>query len=62
MNDRMIPPPAEQFMATRINARTISVPSIHATMVSHPEHIGEFILGAANELHASIADEAAVHA
>ncbi len=23
MNDRMIPPPAEQFMATRINARTI---------------------------------------
>jgi hypothetical protein len=31
-------------------------------MVSHPEDIGEFILGAANELHASIADEAAVHA
>jgi pimeloyl-ACP methyl ester carboxylesterase len=62
MNDRMIPPPAEQFMAIRINARTISVPSSHASMVSHPEDIGEFILGAANELHASIADEAAVHA
>jgi pimeloyl-ACP methyl ester carboxylesterase len=62
MNDRMIPPPAEQFMATRINARTISVPSSHASMVSHPEDIGGFILGAANELHASIADEAAVHA
>jgi pimeloyl-ACP methyl ester carboxylesterase len=62
MNDRMIPPPAEQFMATRINARIISVPSSHASMVSHPEDIGEFILGAANELHASIADEATVHA
>jgi pimeloyl-ACP methyl ester carboxylesterase len=62
MNDRMIPPPAEQFMATRINARTVSVPSSHASMVSHPEDIGEFILGAANELHASISDEAAVHA
>ena len=62
MNDRMIPPPAEQFMATRINARTISVPASHASMVSHPEEISEFILGAANELHASIADETAVHA
>jgi pimeloyl-ACP methyl ester carboxylesterase len=62
MNDRMIPPPAEQFMATRINARTITVPSSHASMVSHPEEISEFILSAANELHASIADETMVHA
>ncbi len=61
MNDRMIPPPAEQFMATRINARTITVPASHASMVSHPEEISEFILGAANELHASIADETMVH-
>lgn len=62
MNDRMIPPPAEQFMATRINARTITVPASHASMVSHPEDISEFILGAAKELHASFADETAVHA
>ena len=62
MNDRMIPPPAEQFMATRINARTITVPASHASMVSHPEDISEFILGAAKELHASIEDESAVHA
>ncbi|HEV3221271.1 MAG TPA: alpha/beta hydrolase [Puia sp.] len=61
MNDRMIPPPAEQFMATRINARTITIPASHASMVSHPENISEFILGAAKELHASFADEAAVH-
>jgi len=62
MNDRMIPPPAEQFMATRINARTITVPASHASMVSHPEDISEFILGAAKELHASIKYESAVHA
>jgi len=62
MNDRMIPPPAEQFMAMRINARTITVPASHASMVSHPEDISEFILGAAKELHASIKDESAVHA
>jgi pimeloyl-ACP methyl ester carboxylesterase len=62
MNDRMVPPQAEQFMATRINARTITVPASHASMVSHPEDISEFILGAAKELHASITDETAVHA
>jgi pimeloyl-ACP methyl ester carboxylesterase len=60
MNDRMIPPPAEQFMATRINARTITIPASHASMVSHPEDISEFILVAAKELHASIADETAI--
>jgi pimeloyl-ACP methyl ester carboxylesterase len=62
MNDRMIPPPAEQFMATRINARTITVAASHASMVSHPEDIGEFIIGASIELHASITDETEVHA
>jgi pimeloyl-ACP methyl ester carboxylesterase len=53
--DRMIPPEAEQFMAHRINAKTISLPSGHASMVSHAEEIADFILDAAYSLSASIA-------
>jgi len=49
--DRMIPPPAEQFMAQRINPKgMISLPSSHASMVSHPNEIAELILSAAKEL------------
>jgi pimeloyl-ACP methyl ester carboxylesterase len=60
MNDRMIPPQAEQFMAQRINARTITVPSSHASLVSHPEEISDFILSAVKELHASTAEAASM--
>ena len=59
-NDRMIPPQAEQFMAQRINARTIAVPASHASLVSHPEEISDFILGAVKELHASTAEAASM--
>ena len=52
MEDRMIPAPAEQFMAQRINARTITLPSSHVSMLSHPEEIADFILSAAEELTA----------
>lgn len=49
--DRMIPPPAEQFMAQRINAKsTISLPAGHASMVSHPVEIADLILSAAGQL------------
>ena len=62
LNDRMVPPEAEQFMAKRINANTISFPSSHASLVSHPKEIAEFILSAARELaHATVGEEA-VHA
>ena len=61
LNDRMVPPEAEQFMAKRINANTISLPSSHASLVSHPKEIAEFIMSAARELaHADVGE--AVHA
>ena len=50
LNDRMIPPQAEQFMAERINARTISLLSSHASLVSHPKDVADFILDAATEI------------
>jgi pimeloyl-ACP methyl ester carboxylesterase len=61
-NDRMIPPPAEHFLAQRIGARTISLPSSHVAMVSHPKEITEFILGAANEIAASTVEADSMHA
>jgi pimeloyl-ACP methyl ester carboxylesterase len=54
-NDRMIPPEAEQFMANRINAKTISLPLSHASTVSHPQAIADFILDAADSLAVSVA-------
>ena len=49
--DRMIPPAAEKFMAERLKAKeTISLPSSHVSMVSHPNEIAEFILKAAKEV------------
>jgi pimeloyl-ACP methyl ester carboxylesterase len=60
-NDRMIPPQAEQFMAQRIKAKTISLASSHASMVSHPKEIGNFILGAAEEIMESVVGEEAMH-
>jgi pimeloyl-ACP methyl ester carboxylesterase len=62
LNDRMVPPEAEQFMAKRINANTISLPSSHASLVSHPKEIADFILSAAKELAETAVGEAAVHA
>lgn len=35
-NDLMIPPSLQQMFASRMRARTISVPSSHASIVSHP--------------------------
>jgi pimeloyl-ACP methyl ester carboxylesterase len=62
LNDRMIPPPAEQFMAQRINARVISLSSSHASLVAHPKEVADFILNAANDIYASSGAEEAVHA
>ncbi len=59
LNDRMVPPQAEQFLAQRIGAKTISLPSSHASMVSHPDEIIDFILSAAEEV--SVSAEAAMH-
>lgn len=48
--DRMIPPPAEQFMAERIKANTITLHASHCSLVSMPHDIAEFVLSAAEEI------------
>jgi len=49
-NDAMIPPDAERLFAKRVNARkTISLPSSHASLVSHPTEITALIEEAAHE-------------
>jgi pimeloyl-ACP methyl ester carboxylesterase len=45
-SDHMIPPDAERQFANRINATTISINSSHASLVSHPDEIAQFILNA----------------
>ena len=43
-NDRLIPPETEKFMAERIKARkTITLPSSHASVATHPNEIVELI-------------------
>lgn len=60
-NDRMIPPGAEQFMASRMKAKVISLPASHVSMVSHPEEIADFILQAAKEAVGSTMMEATLN-
>ncbi|MEO5564350.1 MAG: alpha/beta hydrolase [Chitinophagaceae bacterium] len=57
--DRMIPPPAQQFMGERIKAKIVFLPSSHTPMVSHPEEIADIIMQgakAAVEAMAFVAD------
>lgn len=46
-NDQMIPPPAQEFMAKRMNATQRSIPASHASMVAHPKEVAEIIMLAA---------------
>ncbi|PTR32487.1 pimeloyl-ACP methyl ester carboxylesterase [Luteibacter sp. OK325] len=46
-NDMMIPPQAEAFFAKRMNAKTVTIPSSHASPVSHPDEVAELIEQAA---------------
>ncbi|WP_158807028.1 alpha/beta fold hydrolase [Beijerinckia sp. L45] len=48
-NDLMIPPEAEAAFAQKIKATTITIPSSHASPVSHPKEIAAFIEQAACE-------------
>jgi pimeloyl-ACP methyl ester carboxylesterase len=41
--DRMIPPSAQQQLATRANARTTEVAASHAVMISHPTEVASVI-------------------
>jgi pimeloyl-ACP methyl ester carboxylesterase len=49
-NDQAIPPEAERMFAKQINATTISLPSSHASPLSHPNEVAQLILDAANNL------------
>jgi len=45
-DDRVIPPDVERTFAEQMNATTLSLNSSHASLVSHPDEIAEFILNA----------------
>jgi pimeloyl-ACP methyl ester carboxylesterase len=45
-SDRLIPPEIQRKYAERMNATTISLNSSHASPVSHPNEIAEFIINA----------------
>lgn len=44
--DHMIPPDVQRMFAKQMNATTISLPASHASYVSHPNEIAQFILDA----------------
>jgi pimeloyl-ACP methyl ester carboxylesterase len=44
--DHAIPPAVERMFAKHMNATTISLPSSHASLVSHPAEIAQLILNA----------------
>ena len=46
-NDQMIPPATQQMFSSRMKATTVSVPSSHASIVSHPYQVFELIQAAA---------------
>jgi pimeloyl-ACP methyl ester carboxylesterase len=46
-NDRSIPPDLERAEAARMNATTITLPSSHLVMLSHPTEVSELIAKAA---------------
>lgn len=43
-NDSLIPPDVERMFAKQINATTISIPSSHASPLSHPNEVAQLIL------------------
>jgi pimeloyl-ACP methyl ester carboxylesterase len=45
-NDHVIPPAVERMFAKEMNATTISLPSSHASLISHPTEIAQLILNA----------------
>jgi pimeloyl-ACP methyl ester carboxylesterase len=49
-DDQMIPPPAQEFMAKRMNATVRSVPSSHAAFMSKPREVADIIALAAESI------------
>ena len=46
-NDRMIHPDLERKFAKAMNAKTITLPSSHVAMLSHPADVAKLIIDAA---------------
>jgi len=46
-NDKMIQPDLERQFAKTIKAKTITVPSSHVAMLSHPNEVAKLIIDAA---------------
>ncbi len=57
-NDHMIPPPAQEFMAKRMNATVKSVASSHSPFMAKPEAVAD-IIGLAAESIAKAAEKVA---
>jgi pimeloyl-ACP methyl ester carboxylesterase len=55
-DDQMIPPPAQQFMAQRMNATVRSVPSSHAAFMSRPHEVAGIIGLAAESVEVRAAE------
>ncbi|TXI80115.1 MAG: alpha/beta hydrolase [Cupriavidus sp.] len=47
--DRTINPDLERFMAKRMGAHTIELPSSHVSLISHPQEVANLILQAAGQ-------------
>ena len=47
LEDHMIPPSLQRFMATRAKAKVVEIKSSHAVMLSHPQEVAAFIETAA---------------
>lgn len=47
-DDKMIPPPAQQFMSGRAGATVVEVPGSHAIYVSNPSAVADLVQQAAN--------------
>jgi pimeloyl-ACP methyl ester carboxylesterase len=52
-DDRMIPPPAQQFMSKRAGSTVVESPGSHAVYVSQPAAVAAIIDSAARTLQAS---------
>jgi pimeloyl-ACP methyl ester carboxylesterase len=51
-NDRVVPVELERKLAARMNATTITLPSSHVVMLSHPNEVAAFIISALSTLAA----------
>jgi pimeloyl-ACP methyl ester carboxylesterase len=50
-DDKMIPPPAQQFMSKRAGSTVVEVAGSHAVYVSKPDAVATLIKRAASEIH-----------